>query len=302
MKLITVLILFLSISASSRANDLDSLKEVIHTTKGGDLIQTAILIGKENYKRTVYDSATSFYKVGLEEAERVQDYLSAGKICNNLGVIEYRKGSSAKAILNYQETLKYYRKTNNDTLVGNALINLGMAYKKLVIYDKALTMLQDGVRILERLNEEENLAKGLNALANIYKKTNDFDRAFEYHGMSLKLKQKRKDLKGIAVSLQNLGLVHSKLGQLDSALIYFQRSLEIKRKVPNAKKLIPSTLSQLGEMYLNFQDYTKSELFLKESLELRMENEDANGVAVIANQLANSYLVQDRLSEAFKYL
>lgn len=302
MKLITALILFLPISVTSRANNLDSLKEVCQSAKGADLIQTAILIGNEYYKRTVYDSATSFYKVGLEEAERTRDYLSAGKICNNLGVIEYRKGYPAKAILSYKETLMYYQKTENDTLVGNAHINLGMAYKKLAIYDKALSTLQDGIRILERLNEEKSLAKGLNAIANIYKKTNDFDRAFEYHKMSLKLKQKKEDSLGVAVSLHNLGLVYSKLRKLDSALMYFQRSLEIKRKLSSAKKIIPSTLSQLGEVYLKLKDYTKSEFFLKESLELRMKNDDAIGIAVSANQLAKYYLDQSLLSNAFSYL
>ena len=186
-KLNTSLLLFISISITTTANNLDSLKSLRQSARGADLIQIAILIGNEYYKKSIYDTATYFYKTGLEEATHIQDYISAGKISNNLGVIEYRRGYPAKAIINYNETLEFYQKTGNDTLVGNAYINLGMAYKKLAINDKALLILQDGVRILERLNEDKSRAKGLNAIGNIYKQLKDFDRAFEFHNRSLKL-------------------------------------------------------------------------------------------------------------------
>lgn len=302
MKLITALFLMILICLSIKANDLDSLKVSHKNAKGAELINLAKIIGIEYYKRSVYDSAIYFYNSGLEEAKRLQDYESAGKISNNLGVIEYIRGYPAKAILSYKETLKFYQKTENDTLIGNAYINLGLAYKKLAIYNKALLTLQDGVRVLESLNDRENLPKGLNAIGNIYKTINDTDRAFEYHNRSLELKQKEEDLKGIAVSLQNLGLIHSKLNQIDSAMSYFQKSLDIKRSLSDSLKLIPSTLSQMGEMYMILGDYRQSEKLLQESFELRMKNHDAIGVAVGANQLVKFYLDQDLLSKALIYL
>lgn len=300
MKFIAGFILFFCSFATATSQDLDSLKTVLEKSKKDDYANTAKIIATTYLRQNLYDSADKYFDIAIEEGKRIKDYELTGKCFNNKGVSNYLRGRYKEAVLLYQDAISYYEKTNNDTLVAKGKTNLGLTFKGLNVYEKALQNLYEGAKVLEKLGFKKELSSNWNAIGNIHRELNNSALSLEYLNKSLSIRQQINYEKGIAQSFQNIGIWYLREREYDSAYQSLLKAYEILSVID--VRTSSATLAKLGEVMFNLDSIEIAESYFHESLKIRRELGNKNGIAVSSNHLARLYLEVKRMPEAFSNL
>lgn len=117
---------------------------------------------------------------------------------------------------------------------------------------------------------------------------------------ALKRALKEKNPQAQLEALLNLAWFANSLGRRKQADDYLHRSLNLARKLKQ-KDRQASILNSLGAIDFYKGHFARGRAFLKRALRLR-ENGDTYGKALALNNLAESYLMQKKASQALPYL
>jgi serine phosphatase RsbU (regulator of sigma subunit)/tetratricopeptide (TPR) repeat protein len=138
-------------------------------------------------------------------------------------------------------------------------------------------------------------ASAFNNIGFIANNHGDITKALMYYQKSLKIQEEIKDKSGIANSSNNIGYVYNSLGDIPKALDYYHKSLRIYEQMlaenknspdaPNFKKGIAYSLNNIGQIYLNQGEITKSMDFYNRSLKIREELKDIKGISQSLNNI-----------------
>ncbi|MBW8060807.1 MAG: tetratricopeptide repeat protein, partial [Solirubrobacterales bacterium] len=105
---------------------------------------------------------------------------------------------------------------------------------------------------------------------------------------------------GIAISLNNIGRIYYNQGNPDKSLEYYLQSLEIRKEI-NDKQGIASSLNNIGVIYYNQGNpdkvypverdslFNKALEYYLQSLEIRKEINDKQGIAMSLNNIGSIY-------------
>ncbi len=104
-----------------------------------------------------------------------------------------------------------------------------------------------------------------------------------------------------AMSLNNLGYIyHKMLSAPAKALDYYQKAIALDKK-NNDQKSYAIRLANIGDIYLNQGDTTKGYNTYHESLKIREEIKDLEGIARASSDLAQLYFSTKQLDSCQKY-
>ena len=299
MRLSITLILCLSLT-TAHAQNVDSLKLELTKSNNYQFASNAKAIGTAYLRKNLYDSAERYLDIAIEMAKQINDHELVGDCFNNKGVSNYLRGRYKKSIISYQESITYYERTRNDTLIAQAMANLGLTFKGLNVYDQALEILYDAAKSLEELGLKKELSSSWNAIGNIHRELKNSQLAIDYLVNALNLRREINYEKGIAQSLHNIGIWHLTEKNYQSAYDSLIKAYQILTIID--KRTSSSTLAKLGEVALEMDSLTQAEEFFLESLRIRKEINEENGIAVSSNHLARLYIKTKRLDQAFMAL
>ena len=247
---------------------------------------------------------------------------------SNIGFLAQQHGDIQKALDYGNKSLLLRKEIMDKKGVGMSLNNIGLIYNKLGDIKKALEYYYQSLKIQEEINDKEGIAMSLNNIGYNYKKQGDTYKSLEYFNKSLKFHEAIKDKYGIAMSLNNIGYIYDNQAeqmrspdstyrreQLTSkALECYNKSLKIREEI-NDKKGIAYSLNNIGVIYdkqaeqLSSRSSTaqrnqlsnKALEYYYNSLKIRKEINDKDGIANSTSNIAGSYLKQNNITEALKY-
>ena len=264
--LITLFLLFSTISYSQKHSTIDSLSKLLD--KSTDSSKVAILRQLSwEYRNSDTSKAIAYGKVALENAERLNLSHEQADILGRMGVYKRNQGNFSKAMDYYFKGLEIAQNKKYLALEALEFNNIGDIYNRLGIYDQALDYTHKALKISIKLNDKYNLSYVYHMLGLIYMSSSKPDSAIISFNKSLIYRKELKLKNGIASSYLNLGIAHFKKENYDSSFSYYNRSLEIFKQL-NDHVGMANIYKCLGEYYNQKANYNEALNNFKKSIQL----------------------------------
>lgn len=230
--------------------------------KVGDSVSVTVMIinlGAVHDRLLEYDKSLEYYlraqsllnTITISNQEKVR-YLTT--LYNNIANIYQTKGDYQSARQYYEKTLQLAKETNNKTLEGIALNNLGKLFMvDLNQPDKAFEYLVEGLRVRKEVGEKNQISKSYVQLSNYYLRQKNFTEAKRAAQEAVKLAKEVGSLETQMDAYQSLSSTEEALGNFNDALSNFKQFKRISDSIQS--KLASSELTKLQLQY----DFEKAE-------------------------------------------
>jgi tetratricopeptide (TPR) repeat protein len=147
-----------------------------------------------------------------------------------LGISSIKQGDHTGALEYLQKALTSAGTIADKTYAADALLNLGHVYTNIGDYFKALNHYNQSVAIINTLKDSGRLEDALNELGILYAEQGDYEKAIDYLNQSLKIAKQTDDQRGIASVLITMGIVHREQADLGTAVHKLEEGLKISEE------------------------------------------------------------------------
>ena len=261
------------------------------------------LIGVINYNNNDYDKAKSNYfkvldllKVSETKYKIQNQYLRIVTI-NALAVHEEATGNIDQAIFYFEESLKFYRKQQDEVGIAGSLRNLGVLTHVQGKINLAQNYCQEGLNRSRKLKNKSGEAYSLYDLGRFAHEKGEMEQAKNYYHKSLNIFQKLQERDGEMASLSQLGKFAKDRGMMKKAHQYHQKSLNISREL-NDKRAEGISLNNLGILAHEQGKIEQAQQYYEESLSIDKELGDKVGEAVSLLDLGRLAFEQGQIRKA----
>ncbi len=235
-KLSLILFIIFLILNISKANNIDSLKNVINSS------QIEIELISDTYAEIAFyyiesefnpDSCKKYGNEGLKLSRKIDYKDGILKNLLALGRLEYRKENIAKS----DSLLRLAYQTDGvDKLTDEyiSLLNLHGIVKELLLnYKEALKLYFEALNFAKQINDKNKLASINNNISAVYYYLEEFDTAMKYILEASALFKETEDYKYYANSLVNIAEFYSAMNLSDSVRKVFPQYLKIVKQASN---------------------------------------------------------------------
>ena len=251
-----------------------------------------------------YDEARPLIERALDIREKTlgPDHADVATVLNNLGILDYLKGDSAKAERLFQRALTIREKAlgGSHPDVAAALNSLANLYSGRGDYVKAEPLYLRALAIREESLGANHPAvvASLNNLAILYGEKGAYGKAEALYERALAIGEKTlgPDHPDLAFSLNNLAVVYAERGDYAKAEPLYRRALAIREKAlgpdhPNLTR----PLINLANAYKHKRDYNNAESLYQRALAISEKAlaPDHPDIAYALENLAHLYFVKE---------
>jgi class 3 adenylate cyclase/tetratricopeptide (TPR) repeat protein len=201
----------------------------------------------------------------------------------NIGRIEEKRGSAAKAAEIYRDALEILRKHPDAVETGMLHMNQSWVMNRLRQHDQAIETAQKAIKIFETHGAQDRIAFAYNNLGVIYEHKGDFEKAFEYNKKSLDLFAAQGDKRQMGNLFLSLGYLYNKKNDLGVALDYFEQSFQTMDRIVNRFGAGTALMSK-GRCYVDLGKLDEAERALAQALRIHRELDLKR--KMVANELA----------------
>lgn len=302
-KLFTLLILFSNLSFA-QTNDIDSLRQVIKTTKSDSIkVDT---YNKLAWKYMFNDKETASEILNKTEqlALKTNQKYGYNTFLNSKGIFYDVNGLADSALIYFKKSLAYSVENKFSTQEQYTHNNLGMYAWNKGKYQDALNSFFKALKLAEKNQLTDTTLKidaTLNNIGLIYQEMELYEKAIPYHQRALKIRSARNYAQGEAASYNNLGICFKHLNKIKEAKSFFKKGIE-KANETGDKALYYNNLQGLAGIYaIEKQNEKALELFL-ESYN-RPENIPYNSNAKVKtlSSIATLYSIMNIPAKAIAY-
>lgn len=229
MKKIVFLILFCSFLLSAQNNKIDSLNQVIKSTKNDSIkVDT---YNKLTWKYIFNDKEKALEILNTTEkyALKTNQKYGYNTFLNNKGIFYDVNGISDSAKIYFEKSVKYSINNKFSIQEQYSYNNLGMFNWNKGRFQEALNWFFKALKLAEINQIKDNTIKidaTLNNIGLIYQEMELFEKAIPYHQKALKIRSERKYSQGEASSLNNLGICFKKLNKIKEAKGSFENGIQ----------------------------------------------------------------------------
>ncbi|UXP31415.1 ATP-binding protein [Reichenbachiella agarivorans] len=163
--------------------------------------------------------------------------------------------------------------------------------------DSSLIYGQRAYNLAVKLNYPLGISTSLNFIGIAKRNHSNFLGALENFFEALKHAEQSRNLIQISYSLINIGNIYVFQTNYDGAIQYFEKALINAEKLEDID-LMAYCHVNLGRSYTGLEQYEKAEENLLEAIKLRKEQNNQEGTVITRVDLANLYILSDRLDEA----
>jgi serine phosphatase RsbU (regulator of sigma subunit)/tetratricopeptide (TPR) repeat protein len=231
LKISHLLILMLTISATSAFSKIDSLRIALSQPGLADSTRLAGYLEIAGaYSRENQDSALHFSRLALVlgDQSRIQKWQFNAH--EKLGEIYYVNGQYDSSMFYYRQSLELFEMGMDSARYYDVLSGLANNYRQRGDFQEAIARIKACIQYFETTGDERKVAANNNYLGAVFYYLEDLTRATFYWEEALRLYQKIEFKRGISNMLNNLGAIYRKQGQYADALNYYYKSLEMDRK------------------------------------------------------------------------
>jgi signal transduction histidine kinase len=163
----------------------------------------------------------------------------------------------------------------NDTARAR-LLNKIVTFYATYNTDTALNYADAGMLLAKKMNWSRAINTFNTCYGTIYSTKGMYDTVMFFYRQSLAISIKEKDSVNISVAYNNLGSTAFAKGDFVDAANYFMLTLKISELI-NYNHLRGIALENIGNVYYNQEDYTRSLQYARQSLKVRQEDKDEEG-------------------------
>jgi len=164
-------------------------------------------------------------------AQAVGDRRGEGNALGNLGVAYKHLGETRRAIELYEQQLVITREIGERRGEGAALGNLGLAYAALGETRRAIELYEQQLVITREIGDRRGEGTALGNLGNAYQNLGETRRAIELYEQRLVIAREIGDRRGESIGSWNLGLRYEAEGDLARAAELMQVCVDFEREL-----------------------------------------------------------------------
>lgn len=335
---ITTYVIFLFCVQSLFATNLDSLKKLVTTKSGDELVDLYNLIAAEmpahnremlNYAQNAEELATTLkynkgkadalknigsYYIEFNENEKaleyyfrakqyyaVDDYENLSKINERIAVAYTKNKDNDNAILYYKKSIDLLNKFPVNPYHASPNNNLGLLYWQISHYDSALVYYNKAIEVASALNDSIRLGRLLNNIGVIYWQWTLYDKAIENYLKSLDIRYAIKDSLGVGRLLNNIGLTFLQIENNEKAMNYFNQALKLSEDMNN-EELKGYSYFNIASIHVRNKAYSKALETYKKSRAHYRRAEVYSGDLLTSIQIGEIFNLVGKPDSAMAYL
>ena len=223
------------------------------------------------------------------------------KVYNNLGQAYFIKQVYPLSYTYFLQGLALGEKHKQEFYTFLMNMNLGTMFNLLEDYDEALMFYSSALNSTKKTKDANMDAMLSSNLAFLYIQTGDFDKAKKYLSKSIDYFEIAKNKEWLAFSLSTLAQLYLKSKKYNDAIINYQKALSVHGS-DNDIKGRADIYYGLAKSYYEFQDITKAEEYINESLSLYSSFNLNTGLEKCYRILYQIKKEQNQISKSLEYL
>ncbi len=299
-KLLFVTLLFVLATQSYALTSIDSLKNILASSKiKASEIEIIIDIAAAYSDYNVDSSLVYFNKAKMLLNNNTDKYL-VGEYHQNYGRYLWRINKSNEALLQCKMCNKIY--TELDSTANIALVEslMGNCYKDMGKNDSALYCFQVSLSLIDSATNSYLLAVNYNNIAIVYDEINRKNEALANYLTALTIFRKLKQYKSAAITLNNIGIINLDLLNYEKAIDYFNKAIEFSIQSEDINNLC-SSYNSLGIAYKSLREYSKAAYYYTQAIKKSEEAGFTGPVAQSKYNLAIVFLEEQKYDSAILY-
>lgn len=261
MKILSLILIFLSINAYSQNTSTSSVKIKTKSDKS-----EVISLNNQAFKTRLINPDITIHRAdkALKLALKLDYTDGIAESYRIIGIGHAYKNSLDKAIEYYLNALTYFKKSKN--LEGEAKVynNIGNLYRD-VDYTKSLENFNKSLKIAKRLKIKDLIAGLYLNIGTVYQQMRNFPKALSFYQLSLRMFADLDNEIGIIQSNQNMGVLYLNSGDLQKAEYHLIDALQ-NAKQEKLNNSIASINLTLSSIHISNKEFEKAEKTIREGL------------------------------------
>lgn len=232
----------------------------------------------------------------------------SARVYLNVAISNEYSNSDVISSLNYGErALAIAEKSKNENLISYALFNLGIAYFYQGVIEISIKYFYRYLDIKKIMKDEAGIAYAWINLGTIHLNLKQYDQAREHFEQAIatfnKLNEKaRKPGYELITIYNNLGVLEKEQHQIEKAIDYFERGIILGKRTPGQETNLGNLLNNLANAYLDQGKMEEAYQYLMEALTLRIKHDDQSGMIKSYLSLAKYFQKKNNEEQVFEYV
>ncbi|MDN5203481.1 tetratricopeptide repeat protein [Fulvivirgaceae bacterium BMA10] len=244
-----------------------------------------------------------YYATELLKLSEELDYPEGlAKAYDFLGYLFKQKGLLNESATNYFYALKYYNELVNQERIADVLNNLGNIFTKGFEYNNAIMYYKKSIEVAENLHDDERLSRAHFNLGRCLIRSGQYDLSLQSFLFALELNKKNKDYSRINKTYNELGNLYYEWKNPEEALDNYLSSLNYIDSVRNNGRMRGMLYNNIGDIYLELENFEKAEFFLKEALSIKKTLDDKDLLISTYRNLSELYYQLENRELSVDYL
>lgn len=266
-------------------------------------------IDDEKLKETVLryaDQISDFERKNLLKNVKkcINKLIALGEQNDDKSILTYgyiRLSQHESKLLQYNNSIKHSlhalelsKGVDNDTLLFEVYLNLGLCFGKAGDIDKSLEYSLQANKFMP------NNPKASNNIGIVYKQKKQYEQSLIFFNKSLDVFNKNKDDKFSAMVMLNIATIYLETDKTENAINTLNEVKLISERI-GSKELLCNSLEQLGIAFFNQKKYIKAEKFLLDSLMIAKEIQSQQNKLTCYSSLSKLYKEIKDFEKALHY-
>ncbi len=236
---------------------MDSLKQVITTTKNPEAKTTAYKAIVSNFRTKDTTQFKKYYAEGITYARNINDKETELQLAHNITLNFYYAGNYKAVIQRTDSLIPIAKQFETYTIQADMLNTKGNALSSISNYPQALVTFLEYVEVAKKIVPKNNrfLASAHNNIGMAFLNMERYDQAIPYLNKSLAY-QELVERNFKAHTYWNLGICHMERERFDKALEIFRLGLEEAEKKNDSYAAAGNQLC-IGSVYTRQDDFVK---------------------------------------------
>lgn len=302
MRYILFITVLITTTAFTKANQIDSLKDVISKTPAGsEKVELYNKLYKE-LKKSNLDTALYYLEKQKNLARRIGDTRTEGLTFLRIGLLNKVKGNYDLAIENYLTSARIFKSDDHYKLYAAALNNLGNILLAAGNYDGAIKFFTKASTTYEYLEHSNLLVSTYLNLGQSYFNLDKHESSRYYYNQALKLSLGLESPELIFKSYNYLGELEKKECYYEQSRNYYLAALNYTEQINDTRRKKATLHNNIGGVFLKEGKLTSAEDYFLKALNAKRVLDDNNSQLITLSNLGDLELRQGNIRQSIAYL
>jgi signal transduction histidine kinase len=253
------------------------------------------------YSNVSVDSALSYGKMAIVEAEKLKDSTLLAQVYSDLGAVHFRKSDFASSKKSYLTAYRIRAKRNDKVGMAKISANLANIYNKENQKELALKSYLESVDYFEKINNLEAAAITNSNISTLFNDLKNYKKALSYLNKAISYQEKNNQEDDLANSYLTMANINLRLKDTLNALKFYDKSIALSKKTSNNITLV-AALNNLSKIKNDQNKPKEAEKLIKESGNILGKINKIKDDTSFSFNTVNNLIANKKFSDAKKML